>query len=72
MCFPLIDCLSFVVVGVWNWTKLEICLKLDAQGQGGGIILVVDGQKSGGIENWIIFMDVICVSSLTDKITFRL
>ena len=39
-------------------------LKLDVQGQGGGRILDVDGQGGGGFENWTIFMDVICVSSL--------
>ena len=41
-------------------------MKLDVQGQGGGRILDVDGQ--GGVvrlENWTIFMHVICVSSLS-------
>ena len=39
-------------------------LKLDVQGQGGGGILDVDGQRGwGGIENWTIFMDIIFVSS---------
>ena len=39
-------------------------LKLDVEGQGGGRISGVDGE--GGrvecLENWTIFMDVICVS----------
>ena len=38
---------------------------MDVQGQGSGRILDVDGQ--GGVEvleNWTIFMDVICVLSL--------
>ena len=39
-------------------------LKLDVQGQGVGRISDVDGQGQGGLENWTIFMDVICVSSL--------
>ena len=42
-----------------------LCLKLDAQRQGSGRILDVDGQGVwGGDENWTISMDVICVSSL--------
>ena len=42
-----------------------ICLKLDVQGQGGGRILDIDGQGGvGGLENWTILMDVICISSL--------
>ena len=44
-------------------------MKLAVQGQGDGKILDVAGQarREGGrvvLENWIIFMDVICVSSL--------
>ena len=39
-------------------------MKLDVQGQGVGRISDVDGQGQGGLENWTIFMDVICVSSL--------
>ena len=37
------------------------CLKLDVQGQWSGRILNIDRQ--GGVENWIIFMDI-CVASL--------
>ena len=33
--------------GMVGWS----CLKLDIQGQGGGKILVVDGQGGGGFEN---------------------
>ena len=43
-------------------------LKLDVQGQGDGRILAVDIQgrwgREVGLEDWTIFMDVICVSSL--------
>ena len=39
-------------------------MKLDFQGQGGGRILDVD---VGGLENWTVFMYVICVSSLNYK-----
>ena len=46
-------------------------LKLDVQGQGGGKSLDVGGEWGrwgvGGLENYAIFMDVICVSSLTLK-----
>ena len=43
-----------------------IFLKFDVQGQKGGRILNVDGQGGvEGLENWTIFMDVICASSLT-------
>ena len=42
-----------------------VCLELEVQGQGDGRILDFDGQGGvGGLENWTIFMDVICVSSL--------
>ena len=44
-------------IGEW-----DLRLKLDVQGKEGGRILDVDGQR--GLENWTIFMDVICVSSL--------
>ena len=44
-----------------------IRLKLDVQGQGSARILDVDGQGKWGRENWIIFMDVICVSSLNNS-----
>ena len=43
--------------------------------KGGGRILEVDGQREGGrsggrggLENWTIFMDVKCVSSLRRKL----
>ena len=42
----------------------KVHLKLDVQGEGGGRILDVGGQGGGSLENWTIFMDVICVSSL--------
>ena len=43
-----------------------IFLKFDVQSQKGGRILNVDGQGGvEGLENWTIFMDVICASSLT-------
>ena len=38
---------------------------MDVQGQGGGRILDVDGQGGCCLENWTIFMEVMCVSSLT-------
>ena len=38
-------------------------LKLRVQGQGGERTLDVDGQGGGGLKNWTVFMDVICVSS---------
>ena len=47
-------------------------LKWDVQGQGSGRILdVMDkwGGGGGGPENWKIFMDVICVSSLNHSDT---
>ena len=43
----------------WGWGGIP--LKLDIQGQGGGRILDVDGQEGEGVENWIIFMEVIYV-----------
>ena len=44
-------------------------LKLDVQAQGDGRILAVDGEgELGGLENWIIFIDLICVSSCTLKL----
>ena len=53
LCFLLIDWLSFEEGG-------GVCLKLDVQCQEGG-----QGVKwGGGLENWTIFMDVTCVSSL--------
>ena len=39
--------------------------KLNVQGRGGGRISDVNGQRVGGLENWTIFMDVICLSSLS-------
>ena len=47
------------------WRERAVRLKLYVQGQGGDRILDVDGQGGGTLENWTIFMDVICVSSLT-------
>ena len=44
-------------------------LELEFQGQEDASILDVDGQGGGGLENWAIFMDIICVSSLTGFIT---
>ena len=40
--------------------------KLDVQSQGDGRVLDVDGQGvgGGGLKNWTISMDVICVSSV--------
>ena len=42
------------------WIEREVYLKLDVQGQGSGRILKVDGVRV--LENWAIFLDVICVS----------
>ena len=56
--FSLIDWLSF------GEKEEGIRLKLDVQGQGGRIILDVDVQEGGGLQNWTIFTDVICASSL--------
>ena len=42
-----------------------IRLKLDVQGQGGGRILDIDGHGVGGLERWTIFVDAMCVLSLT-------
>ena len=39
-----------------------VCLKLDVQGQGGGRISDVDGQGVRGLENWTLFLDVLCAS----------
>ena len=39
-------------------------IKLDVHGQESGKNLDLDGQGVGGLENWTIFMDVICVSFL--------
>ena len=45
--------------------EVGVYLKLDVQGKWGGRILGVDGQGDvKGPKNWIIFMDVICVSCL--------
>ena len=44
------------------WIEREVYLKLDVQGQGSGRILKVDGVRV--LENWAIFLDVICVSFL--------
>ena len=41
-----------------------ICLKLVVQGQGDRKILNVDELGVGGLGNWTIFMEVICVSFL--------
>ena len=41
-------------------------MKLDVQGQGDGTTLDVDGEAGvGGLKNGTIFMNVLCVSSLT-------
>ena len=46
---------------------------MDVQAQGSERILKVDGQGGwGGLENWIIFMDVICVSYLTSLLLFSI
>ena len=39
-------------------------MKLDVHGQEIGKNVDLDGQGVGGLENWTIFMDVICVSFL--------
>ena len=44
-----------------------VCSNLDVQGQGSGKNLDVVEQGVGGLENWTIFMDVMCVSSLNIK-----
>ena len=45
---------------------------MDVQGQGGERILDVDGRGGvGGFENWIIFMDVIFVSTHTGFTVFQ-
>ena len=49
----------FTLKGEWAGIRL----KLDIQGQSSGKILDVDEQGVGSLENWTIFMDVICVSS---------
>ena len=46
------------------WRGGGVCLKSDVQGRGGGRILDEAGQGGRGLENWTIFMEVICVSSL--------
>ena len=60
---------------VFNWLGIiwrgGVHLKLVVQGQGGGRILYVirqGGGGEGGFENWTIFMDVICVSSLITQV----
>ena len=47
-----------IVWGEWGHLKLNI------QGQGGGRSWKVGGQGVGSLDNWTIFMDVICISSL--------
>ena len=53
----------------YNWLiivwKGRVRLKLDVQCQADRRISNVDGQGMGGLENWTVFMDVVCVSSLT-------
>ena len=53
----------------YNWLiiiwKGRVRLKSDVQCQVSRRVSNVDGQGMGVLENWIIFMDVICVSSLT-------
>ena len=47
------------------WRGGGIHLNVDVQGQGSGSILdVVWTSGMGGLENWTIFKDVTCVSSL--------
>ena len=50
-----------LLVNVGGW---GVRLKLNERGQEGGNILDVDRQGVGDLENYTIFMDVICVSSL--------
>ena len=52
-------CFNWLVI-IWRGRRVR--LKLDVQGQGDGRTLEVG--VVGGLENWTIFMDVICVSSL--------
>ena len=63
----------WIMVFQIDWLSLgerRDCLKLDVQGQGGGRILDVDGQRRWwwGLENCTIFMDVICLSPLMEVI----
>ena len=47
------------------WREGGIRLNVDVQGQGGGRMLdVVWTRGMGGLENWTVFKDVTCVSSL--------
>ena len=47
-----------------GWGGGGFRLKMNSASQGGGRILDLDRQRGGGLENWTIFMGVICVSSL--------
>ena len=67
LCFLLIDWLPFEDWGAGGFGGLGVRFKLDVQVQEGGRILDVDGQRGWGLENWTIFMDVICASSLKLK-----
>ena len=56
-----------IVIIILSGRGRGVRLKLDVQGQEGGRILNVDGKGGwAGLENWTIFMDVICVSSLNN------
>ena len=43
---------------------MEVSFEIGRPRSSGGRILDVHGQGVGGLENWTIFMDVICVSCL--------
>ena len=57
-------CFDFIHSHAQYHLERRVHLKLAVQGQGCRRILDVDGQGVEGLENWTIFMDVICVSSL--------
>ena len=53
-----------VIIWRGGWVRL----KLDFQGQEGGKMLDVAGQVGRGVlENWTVFLDVICVSLLNNS-----
>ena len=49
---------------------MEVSFEIGRPKSSGGRILGVHGQGVGGLENWTIFMDVICVSSLRVQLFF--